>query len=63
VIAATLLDGAAIPMIMNTDKEAVQLAVKTVLHQQIAGITQRGVAADTRVPIGAATLHRQLQLP
>jgi hypothetical protein len=32
VIAATLLDGAAIPMIMNTDKEAVQLAVKTVLR-------------------------------
>ena len=30
VIAATLLDGAAIPMIMNTDKEAVQLAVKTI---------------------------------
>jgi hypothetical protein len=34
VIAATLLDGAAIPMIMNTDKEAVQLAVKTVLRTQ-----------------------------
>lgn len=32
VIAATLLDGAAIPMIMNTDKEAVQLATKTVLR-------------------------------
>jgi len=30
VIAATLLDGAAIPMIMNTDKEAVQLAIKTI---------------------------------
>ena len=32
VIAATLLDGAAIPMIMNTDREAVQLAAKTVLR-------------------------------
>jgi hypothetical protein len=32
VIAATLLDAAAIPMIMNTDKEAVQLATKTVLR-------------------------------
>lgn len=32
VIAATLLDGAAIPMIMNTDREAVQLATKTVLR-------------------------------
>lgn len=30
VIAATLLDGAAIPMIMNTDQEAVQLAAKTI---------------------------------
>jgi hypothetical protein len=30
VIAATLLDGAAIPMIMNTDREAVQLAAKTI---------------------------------
>ncbi len=29
VIAATLLDGACIPMIMNTDREAVQLALKT----------------------------------
>jgi hypothetical protein len=34
VIAATLLDGAAIPMIMNTDKEAVQLAAKTVVRTQ-----------------------------
>lgn len=34
VIPATLLDGAAIPMIMNTDQEAVQLAVKTVLRTQ-----------------------------
>ena len=34
VIAATLLDGAAIPMIMNTDKEAVQLAAKTVVRMQ-----------------------------
>ena len=33
VIASTLLDGAAIPMIMNTDEEAVQLAVKTVLRK------------------------------
>ncbi len=32
VIAPTLLDGAAIPLIMNTDKEAVQLAAKTVLR-------------------------------
>ncbi len=32
VIAATLLDGAAIPLIMNTDKEAVQLAAKSVLR-------------------------------
>jgi hypothetical protein len=30
VIAATLLDGAAIPMIMNSDREAVQLAAKTI---------------------------------
>jgi hypothetical protein len=30
VIAATLLDGAAIPMIMNTDREAVQLAARTI---------------------------------
>jgi hypothetical protein len=30
VIAATLLDGAAIPMIMNSDQEAVQLAAKTI---------------------------------
>jgi hypothetical protein len=30
VIAATLLDGGQIPMIMNTDKGAVQLAIKTV---------------------------------
>jgi hypothetical protein len=29
VIASTLLDGGAIPMIMNTDKEAIALAVKT----------------------------------
>ncbi len=34
VIAATLLDGACIPMIMNTDKEALQLAVKTVLRKK-----------------------------
>ena len=34
VIAATLLDGAAIPMIMNTDQEAVQLAAKTVVRMQ-----------------------------
>jgi hypothetical protein len=34
VIAATLLDGAAIPMIMNTDREAVQLAAKTVVRMQ-----------------------------
>jgi hypothetical protein len=32
VIASTLLDGGAIPMIMNTDKEAIALAVKTVVR-------------------------------
>jgi len=32
VITSTLLDSAAIPMIMNTDSEAVQLAVKSVLR-------------------------------
>jgi hypothetical protein len=32
VITSTLLDSAAIPMIMNTDREAVQLAVKSVLR-------------------------------
>ncbi len=32
VIAPTLLDGAAIPLIMNTDREAVQLAAKCVLR-------------------------------
>ncbi|MBE0624150.1 MAG: DUF2088 domain-containing protein [Burkholderiales bacterium] len=32
VITATYLDGAAIPMIMNTDREAVQLAVKSILR-------------------------------
>jgi len=34
VITATYLDSAAIPVIMNTDREAVQLAVKTVLRVQ-----------------------------
>jgi len=32
VITSTYLDGAAIPMIMNTDREAVQLAVKSILR-------------------------------
>lgn len=35
VITATLLDGAAIPMIMNTDEEAVQLATKTLLRTSV----------------------------
>lgn len=48
VIAATLLDGAAIPMIMNTDKEAVQLAAKTVL---------RTLPKDTRIVHIANTLE------
>ena len=48
VIAATLLDGAAIPMIMNTDKEAVQLAVKTVL---------RTLPKDTKIVHIANTLE------
>jgi len=34
VITAALLDGAAIPMIMNTDREAVQLATKTLLNTE-----------------------------
>ena len=36
VITSTLLDSAAIPIIMNTDREAVQLAVKSVLRVQPA---------------------------
>ena len=48
VIAATLLDGAAIPMIMNTDQEAVQLATKTVL---------RTLPQDTRIVHIANTLE------
>jgi hypothetical protein len=32
VIAATYLDGAVIPMVMNTDEEAIRLAVKTVVR-------------------------------
>jgi len=32
IIASTYLDGAMIPMIMNTDQEAIQLAVKTVVR-------------------------------
>ena len=32
VIASTYLDGAVIPMIMNTDEEAIRLAVKTVVR-------------------------------
>jgi hypothetical protein len=32
VITATYLDGAAIPMVMNTEQEAIQLAVKTVVR-------------------------------
>ena len=32
IIASTYLDGAVIPMIMNTDQEAIQLAVKTVVR-------------------------------
>jgi hypothetical protein len=48
VIAATLLDGAAIPMIMNTDREAVQLATKTVL---------RTLPQDTRIVHIANTLE------
>jgi len=48
VIAATLLDAAAIPMIMNTDKEAVQLATKTVL---------RTLPEDTRIVHIANTLE------
>jgi hypothetical protein len=32
IIASTYLDGAGIPMIMNTDREAVQLAVKSILR-------------------------------
>ena len=32
VITSTYLDGAAIPIIMNTDREAIQLAVKTVVR-------------------------------
>ncbi len=32
IIASTYLDGAAIPMIMNTDEEAIRLAVKTVVR-------------------------------
>jgi hypothetical protein len=32
VIAASMLEGGAIPMIMNTDQQAIQLAVKTVLR-------------------------------
>ena len=32
IIASTYLDGAAIPMIMNTDREAIALAVKTVVR-------------------------------
>jgi len=32
VITSTYLDGAAIPLIMNTDREAVQLAVKSILR-------------------------------
>jgi hypothetical protein len=39
VIAATLLDGAAIPMIMNTDQEAVQLAAKTIPRRRPQGAT------------------------
>ena len=31
-ITSTYLDGAAIPIIMNTDQEAIQLAVKTVVR-------------------------------
>jgi len=32
VIASTYLDGAVIPMIMNTDEEAIRLAIKTVVR-------------------------------
>jgi hypothetical protein len=32
IITSTYLDGAAIPIIMNTDQEAIQLAVKTVVR-------------------------------
>jgi hypothetical protein len=32
IIASTYLDGGCIPMIMNTDQEAIQLAVKTVVR-------------------------------
>lgn len=48
VITAALLDGAAIPMIMNTDREAVQLACKTVL---------RIAPSDTRIVHIANTLE------
>ena len=48
VITATLLDGAAIPMIMNTDREAVQLAAKTVLRTE---------PQDTRIVHIANTLE------
>ncbi|MFV0478595.1 MAG: lactate racemase domain-containing protein [Parahaliea sp.] len=48
VIAPTLLDGAAIPIIMNTDKEAVQLAAKTVLRTK---------SEDTRIVHIANTLE------
>jgi len=34
IIASTYLDGAAIPMIMNTDEEAIRLAVKTVVRMK-----------------------------
>jgi hypothetical protein len=32
IIASTYLDGGCVPMIMNTDQEAIQLAVKTVVR-------------------------------
>jgi len=48
VITSTYLDGAAIPIIMNTDQEAIQLAVKTVVRVR---------PQDTRVVRIANTLE------
>ncbi len=70
VITSTLLDGGLIPMIMNTEREAIQLAVKTVLrvkpqHTRIVRIRDTLTLGDILVSetmLDEARAHPQLEI-
>ena len=50
IIASTYLDGAGIPMIMNTDEDAIRLAVKTVVRMKPRGFGSPGVTSLAITP-------------